>query len=431
MSEDAPVLDADDPALEDQAAARVRCEVRAWLAANWDGDGTDRQAWLPSVIDSGWAAPSWPSAYHGRDLAPAHGRVVDEEFAAVGAYGTGQDKVNLWANTLLAFGSDELKSEFIRPLMLGQVNMCLLYSEPGAGSDLAGIRTRATRDGDEWVIDGQKVWTSGGRQADYALLIARTDWDAPKHKGITFFFLPMKQEGVEVRALRQATGDSRFNEVFLTGARVPNGNVLGGENDGWRVLQTALAYERIAMGQALARRPAAVGAPADTGAVRRADDERPAPIPDLSLVELSTEMGRSGDAVTVQRLMALQAKRRVNDWNGSRAKAALENGTSSPTASLGKLAMSDILHTAGSLQTEILGAEGMTGGLDSPRSADATYSLLNAFFTSIGGGTDQIQRNIIGERLLGLPKEPSVDRDLPFREVRSSGQDPEASGPSQ
>ncbi len=424
MSDDTAVLPADD-----DAADRVRADVRAWLEANWDGAGADREAWLQTVIDSGWAAPSWPSANHGRDLPPAHGRVVDEEFAAVGAYGTGQDKVNLWANTLLAFGSEDLKAAFIRPLMLGRVNMCLLYSEPGAGSDLAGIRTRAVRDGDEWIIDGQKVWTSGGRQADYALLIARTDWDAPKHKGITFFFLPMKQAGVEVRALRQATGDSRFNEVFLTGARVPNDNVLGMENDGWRVLQTALAYERIAMGQALARRPATSGAGADTGAVREADDERPAPVPDLSLVELATETGRSDDPATVQRLMALLAKRRVNDWNGSRAKAALENGTSSPTASLGKLAMSDILHSAGSLQTEILGAEGMIGGLDSPRSADATYSLLNAFFTSIGGGTDQIQRNIIGERLLGLPKEPSVDRDLPFREVRSSGSDAEATGP--
>lgn len=416
MPDDASVLDADD-----RAAARVREEVRAWLSANWDGVGADRRAWLQSVIESGWAAPSWPTAHHGRDLAPALGRVVDEEFAAVGAYGTGQDKVNLWANTVLAFGSDDLKAEFIQPLMLGEVNMCLLYSEPGAGSDLAGIRTRAVRDGDEWIIDGQKVWTSGGRQADYALLIARTDWDAPKHKGITFFFLPMKQEGVEVRALRQATGDSRFNEVFLTGARVSNGNVLGAENDGWRVLQTALAYERIAMGQALARRPATDGgADARTDAVRNADDERPAPVPDLSLVDLGRATGRTEDPVTVQRLMALMAKRKVNDWNGARAKAALENGTSSPTASLGKLAMSDILHTAGSLQTEILGAEGTIGGLDSPRSADATYSLLNAFFTSIGGGTDQIQRNIIGERLLGLPKEPSVDRDLPFRDVASS-----------
>jgi alkylation response protein AidB-like acyl-CoA dehydrogenase len=298
--------------------------------------------------------------------------------------------------------------------MLGQVDMCLLYSEPGAGSDLAGIQTRAERDGDEWIVNGQKVWTSGGRQAEYALLITRTDWDVPKHKGITFFLFPMRQDGVEVRALRQATGDARFNEVFLTDARVPHANLLGAENDGWRVLQTALAYERVAMGQALGRRPA--GGRSDE-AVRSADDERPAPAPDLSLLDLARDTGRHTDPVIRQKLMRLHILGRVNAWNGQRAKAALENGTSSPTASLGKLAMSGILHYAGSLQAEILGAEGTIGGLDSPRSADATYSLLNAFFTSIGGGTDQIQRNIIGERILGLPKEPSVDRELPFRDV--------------
>ncbi len=405
----------DDPIADDAATGAVRAEVRAWLADNWsDAMAADRAGWLERVVDSGWAAPSWPVERHGRGLDPALGRIVDEEFRSVGATGTGQDKVNLWANTVLAFGSDDLQDRLVRPLMLGQVDMCLLYSEPGAGSDLAGIQTRAERDGDEWVINGQKVWTSGGRQAEYALLITRTDLDAPKHKGITFFLFPMRQDGVEVRALRQATGDARFNEVFLTDARVPHANMLGQTNDGWRVLQTALAYERVAMGQAQARRAMP---DRDADAVRSADDERPAPVPDLSLLDLARDTGRHTDPVIRQKLMRLRAMRQVNDWNGQRAKAALENGTSSPTASLGKLAMSGILHYAGSLQTEILGAEATVGGLDSPRSADATYSLLNAFFTSIGGGTDQIQRNIIGERLLGLPKEPSIDRDLPFRDV--------------
>ena len=407
-------------AADDPATGRVRAEVRAWLSENWRPDCRPGQPghadWMARLVDSGWAAPSWPPDRHGRGLEPAMTRVVDAEFAAVGAHGTGQDMANLWANTLLAHGSDELRDRFVRPLMLGQVKMCLLYSEPGAGSDLAGIQTRAERDGDEWVVNGQKVWTSGGRQAEYALLIARTDWDVPKHQGISFFFFPMAQAGVEVRALRQATGDSRFNEVFLTGARVPQANMLGQPNTGWRVLQTALAYERVAMGRSQARR-APAGSGHDAAAVRSADDERPAPVPDLSLVELARDTGRAGDPVVRQQLMRLHALRQVNEWNNQRAKAALENGTSSPIASLGKLAMSRILHFAGSLQTQILGAEAMTGGADSPRAADATYSLLNAFFTSIGGGTDQIQRNIIGERILGLPKEPSVDRDLPFRDV--------------
>ncbi len=408
-------MDSLKPDALDTATEAVRTEVRDWLADHWKPGRTDGDngSWVELVVDSGWAAPSWPVDRHGKGLDPKISRVVDAEFRAVGASGTGQDMANLWANTLLAYGSEDLKDRFVKPLMLGQVKMCLLYSEPGAGSDLAGIQTRAERDGDEWIVNGQKVWTSGGRQAEYALLIARTDWDVPKHQGISFFYLPMDQPGVEVRALRQATGDSRFNEVFLTDARVPHANMLGEPNTGWRVLQTALAYERVAMGQSQVRR-----APADdAGAVRSADDERSAPVPDLSLIDLARETGKHTDPVIRQKLMHLHAIRQVNEWNGQRAKAELENGTSSPTASFGKLAMSHILHFAGSLQTEILGAEATIGGTDSPRSADATYSLLNAFFTSIGGGTDQIQRNIIGERILGLPKEPAVDRDMPFRDV--------------
>lgn len=392
--------------------ATVKAEVRQWLAENWSED-LDRKKWLGIVADSGWAAPSWPEQWHGRGLDPAMTNVVKAEFGRVGADGTGQDKTNLWANTVLAFGSDELKSQFIRPLLLGRINMCLLYSEPGAGSDLAAIQTRADRDGDEWVVNGQKVWTSGGRHADYALLITRSDWDVPKHRGITFFWFPMRQDGVEVRPLRQATGDSRFNEVFLTDARVPHHHILGEENNGWMVLQTALQYERAVMGENQYRRKTQQA----NNAVRSAGDEAPAPIPDLSLVELARETGRNGDPLIRQRLAKLHALVKVNEWNNLRAKAELAQGNSSSVVSLGKLAMSRILHTAGSLQTAILGAEGTIGGTDSPRSADAGYALLNAFFTSIGGGTDQIQRNIIGERILGLPKEPEIDKAVAFREV--------------
>ncbi len=398
--------------------ATIRRDVADWLAANWD-PALERRIWLERVVDSGWAAPSWPTAWHGRGLDPALTNVVAAEFRRVGADGTAQDKHNLWANTVLAFGSDDLKRRFVRPLMFGDVDMCLLYSEPGAGSDLAGIQTRAVRDGDEWIVNGQKVWTSSGRHASYALLITRTDWDVPKHRGITFFFFPMKQPGVDVRPLRQATGDARFNEVFLTDARVPHANMLGDENNGWMVLQTALAYERAVMGENQRRR-----ANQDDGrAVRSADDEAPAPIPDLSLVELARSVGKNGDPVVRQRLARLHAMVQVNEWNNARAKAELAQGTSSSVVSLGKLAMSGILHYAGSLQTEILGAEGTIGGTDSPRSADATYSLHNAFFTSIGGGTDQIQRNIIGERILGLPKEPELDKTVPFRDVLKSSAD--------
>jgi alkylation response protein AidB-like acyl-CoA dehydrogenase len=399
--------------------AALRAEVRRWLAEHWTGDRGP--AWLATVVDAGWAVPSWPVEWHGRGLTPGQSRAVEEEFRAVDASGSGQDVTNLWANTVLAHGRDDLRRRFLRPLLLGEVPMCLLYSEPGAGSDLASVQTRAERDGDEWVVNGQKVWTSGGRQAEYALLIARTDWDAPKHRGITFFFFPMRQPGVEVRPLRQATGDSRFNEVFLTDARVPDANVLGELNGGWWVLQTALAYERAVMGVAHRRRDAASGPDAGADAARDATSEASAPIPDLVLVDLARDLGRTDDPHVRQALARLHCLRMVNTWNGARGRAEMKQGTSSSVASLGKLAMSGILHYAARVQAQVLGAEALLGGSDSARAADCTYAMLNAYFTSIGGGTDQIQRNIIGERILGLPKEPEVDKHVAFREVRTSG----------
>jgi alkylation response protein AidB-like acyl-CoA dehydrogenase len=394
--------------------AELRAEARAWLGEHWR-PATPRRAFLEAVVDDRWAAPSWPEAWFGRGVSPELARAVEEEFRAVDAPGSGQDVVNLWANTVLAFGSDDLRARFLRPLLLGDVPMCLLYSEPGAGSDLAGIQTRAERDGDEWVVNGQKVWTSGGRQAEYALLITRTDWDVPKHRGITFFFFPMRQPGVEVRPLRQATGDARFNEVFITDSRVPHANMLGELNRGWWVLQTALMYERAVMGGSARRRQEEPAA-----ADRDPTSEASAPVPDLVLVDLARELGRTDDPRVRQHLARLHCMRTVNAWNGARARAAMEQGSSTPLASLGKLAMSGILHYAARVQAQILGAEALLGGATSPRAADCTYSMLNAYFTSIGGGTDQIQRNIIGERILGLPKEPELDKDLPFREVRKS-----------
>lgn len=409
----------------------IRRDVRSWLDANWDPH-TDADEWLATVVDSGWAAPSWPLEWLGRGLDPAHTSVVIDEFKAVGAYGSGQDKYNLWANTVLSSGSDQLRSRYLRALLLGEVQMCLLYSEPGAGSDLAAVQTTAERDGDEYIVNGQKVWTSNGRHADFAFLIARTDWDVPKHRGLSFFFLPMKQPGVEVRPLRQATGDARFNEVFITDARVPADNLLGEENRGWGVLQTALAYERAWMGESQSRQRSTPEGNSNTGVSARpkaAFTDGEAPVPDLSLLDLARDVDRSGDPAIRQRLMTLHLLVTVNNWNNQRAKAELKQGTSSPVVSLGKLAMSRILHYAGSLEKELLGAEGMIGGSDSPRSADATYSMLNAFFTSIGGGTDQIQRNIIGERILGLPKEPELDKNVAFRDVRKASAAAERTAP--
>ena len=399
---------------ESAEAGAVRAEVRQWLAENFRENG---RAFVERVIDAGWAAPSWPTQWYGRGLTPALSRVVAEEFGRAGAMGTGQDTANLWANTVLAFGGDDMKSRFLKPLLLNEIGMCLLYSEPGAGSDLASVQTRAERDGDEWIVNGQKVWTSTAREADYGMLIARTDWDVPKHKGITFFFLPMKQPGVEVRPIRQATGDSRFNEVFITDARIPAGNVVGDLNDGWRVLQTALMYERMVMGGVGGGRPRA-GA-ADARRYEPTDEPVYRP-PDTDLVGLAREHARTSDPIVRQELMRLYSMRTVNAWNGQRARAEIQQGSSSSLASLGKLAMSQLLHFAGHLEGVILGPLATLDGPAFPRVAAHNYSQLNAYFTSIGGGTDQIQRNIIGERILGLPKEPEVDKNVPFKNVLKS-----------
>ena len=401
---------------EPPESAEVRAEVRAWLAANHTDD---RRDFREAVIEAGWAAPSWPTEWYGRGLPMALSRVAAEEFSRAGVIGSGQDATNLWANTVLAFGSDDMKRRFLKPLLHGEIGMCLLYSEPVAGSDLAGVQTKAIRDGDEWIVNGQKVWTSGARDADYGMLIARTNWEVPKHRGITFFFLPMKQPGVEVRPIRQATGDARFNEVFMTDARVPAGNVVGPVDDGWRVLQTALMYERMVLGGVSARSRPTGGA---TSGPRRyeATAEPTYRPPDVDLLDLAREQGKADDPVVRQALARLYCMRMVNTWNGIRGRAEMQQGSSSPVASLGKLAMSQILHGAAHLEGLLLGPLATLDGPQFPRVAAHNYSQLNAYFTSIGGGTDQIQRNIIGERILGLPKEPEVDKHIPFKDVLKS-----------
>ena len=320
---------------------------------------------------------------------------------------------------MVAYGSSELQAKMLRPLLLGDVNMCLLYSEPGAGSDLAGVQTRADRDGDEWIVNGQKVWTSGAKVAEYGMLICRTDWEQPKHKGLSFFWFPMRQDGVEVRPIRQITNEAHFNEVFITDARVSDANRLGEAGEGWRVLQTALAYERSTMGDnARGPRQPGVGErdqAEEAGAVAASKGAT-----DIDLWAMARDHGVADDPVIRQAIARVHSLRMVNRWNGQRAKAQLSQGTSSPILSLGKLAMSQILHEGAKVQTAIVGASSMLVDPAFPDAADANFLSLNAYFTSIGGGTDQIQRNIIGERVLGLPKEPEADRDLPFSQARKA-----------
>lgn len=387
----------------------LAAEVREWLGQNWTGlpkqtdpwvSSPERIAWLEKVVDAGYAVPSYPKQWWGREYPHKLASVIEKEFRAVRAPGSRLDKYSIPANTILMFGNETIKRDLLREFLTERSRTCLLYSEPGAGSDLAAVRTTAVRDGNEWVINGQKVWTSGALTSGYALLIARTDWDVPKHKGLSFFVIPMKQAGIEVRPLVQITGESHFNEVFITDARVSDEYLVGGEGNGWRVLQTALAYERSIMG--------------DSGRGSRNKSKAD------SLVELAREHGRLDDPAIRKELADVLALRELNRLNNARAKASAGQGTSSSIMSLGKLAMSNILHSEARLKTEIIGAEALLAGRENPEADDINFLTLNAFFTSIGGGTDQVQRNIIGERVLGLPKEPEVDRDIPFRQARRS-----------
>ena len=257
----------------------------------------------------GGRCPSWEPGCYGRGLSDAQSRLVAAEFAAVGALGCGHDRANLFACTLHDVGTDEQKRRLIPPSIRGESKWCLLYSEPGAGSDLAGLRTRAERDGDDWVINGQKMWTSFATTADYGMLVARTDWDVPKHQGISFFMLPMQQPGVDIRPIHQITGESEFNEVFIENARVPAGNLVGELNAGWSVLQTALAYERRFM--------------ADIARTAK-DAKRPRDEKGHLLVELAREAGRLDDPYIRQQIARVDALATVNRWNTQRSKAATD-----------------------------------------------------------------------------------------------------------
>ena len=378
----------------------IRTEVRQWLAQNWD-PGADRTGWTQRVFDAGWSAPSWEPEWGGRGLSDPQSRIVAAEFAAVGAYGTGADRADMLACTIHDLGTEEQKLRLIPPSVRGETRWCLLYSEPGAGSDLAGLRTRADRDGDDWVVNGQKVWTSFAAHADYGLLVARTDWDAPKHKGISFFIFPMRQAGVEVRPIHQITGESEFNEVFITDARVPHANLVGEPGGGWSVLQLALAHERRLMGD-LARTSKS------SGELKPDAD---------SLIGMARAAGRLADSHIRQEIAVAEGYAAVNRWNTLRAKNTRDKAEAATLLSLGKIAMSRILHETARVQTAIVGPEAMLCGPDNPTGDAVTFRTLNAYFTSIGGGTDQIQRNIVGERVLGLPREPEPYRDTAFRDL--------------
>ncbi len=404
--------------------ADVLAEVTAWIEAHWDPDRSLLD-WRRQLFASGWAVPSWPERWGGRSLPRVAEDVVARALAAAGAVGLplGVGPA-LAAPTILEHGPDSLRERFLAPTITGEATWCQLFSEPGAGSDLAGLTTTARLDGDEWVVSGQKVWNTSAHHADYGLLVARTDWDVPKHNGLTYFVLPMHQPGVEARPLRQMNEHRSFNEVFLSEARVPRDHVVGEVGEGWRVALTTLAFER--RFGALARPSFA---PSGGRAVEEAAAEaagyfetykwypQRAGRADL-VIPQARATGAAADPVVRQEIARLHALQRASRWTAERARANLALGrTPGPEGSIGKLALSHVARQAARVHSLIAGADALLTGPDSPLGGVIAEVLVSVPAQSIAGGTDEIQRNILGEKALGLPREPSADRSTPFRDL--------------
>ena len=402
----------------------VAGEVASWVAAHWD-PGLALVDWRRALVAAGWATPSWPARWGGRDLPRWADDVVAEALATAGAVGLPLGVgTALAAPTVLEHGPDDVRERFLAPTMTGEVTWCQLFSEPGAGSDLAGLTATARLDGDEWVVTGQKVWNTSAHHAELGLLVARTDWDVPKHRGLTYFVLPMRQPGVEARPLRQMNDHRSFNEVFLSEARIPRDNVVGAVGDGWSVALTTLAHER--------RFGALVRPTFPDGAGRAVDEARAeaagyfetyrwypqrAGRVDL-VVERARATGRDADPVVRQEIARLLSLQRASRWTAERSRAARALGRPpGAEGSIGKLAASHVARQAARVHTLIAGADGMLTGADSPLGGVVAEVLVSVPAQSIAGGTDEIQRNILGEKVLGLPREPAPDRTAPFRDL--------------
>jgi alkylation response protein AidB-like acyl-CoA dehydrogenase len=408
---------------------QTRGEVRGWLNANWDPE-RPLHKWREILVDSGWGCPTWPQEWHGRGLDRELGTAVGQEFTRTGAVGPAIGVgMGLGAPTILDHGSDDLKKRFLRPAVTGEHKWCQLFSEPGSGSDLAGLSTHAERSGDEFIVNGQKVWNTGAKAADYGLLMARTDWDVPKHRGITYFVLPMKQQGVDVRPIKQMNGYQSFNEVFISDARVPAENILGDMNDGWRVGLTTLAYERVGIGNIFS--PPAIDETSGRTA-REAAEEAAAYLQtyiwypsrmgrtDL-LIPHAKSSGKSADPRIRQRIAFVQSLVLMDRWTKQRAAAARRAGLApGPEGSIAKLVLSHIAQSAAKTHASIAGLDGLITDASGALEGTAAEITLSYPAQSIAGGTDEVQLNILAERVLGLPKEPQVDTEVPFREVRRS-----------
>ncbi len=349
--------------------------------------------WQRELYDGGWAGIAWPTAFGGRGGTAMQSAIFAEEQAkfdvSTGSFSVAAGMV---APTLMVHGTREQQAAHLDGILRGDQIWCQLFSEPGAGSDLASLATRAERDGDEWVVNGQKVWTSFGQFAEFGILLARTDPDAPKHKGITYFIVDMHTPGIEVRPLKQMTGASHFNEVFLTDVRIPAANVVGQVNEGWKVAHTTLGNERALIGGSSGQ---------------------------WSFPELVAEVRRAGkadDPVVRQQLAAVYTRISLLQYFGYRMRTALSRGEQpGAEGSVMKLFVSRHAVATSNLAMSVLGADGMLAAPDAPTGGLWQSVLLGQYGIRIGGGTDEVQGNVIGERALGLPREPSNDREVSWR----------------
>lgn len=406
--------------------ATLRAEVREWVRVNWDPTLSLRD-WRERLLDTGWAVPSWPQRWFGKGLPAWADDAVYSEIARCGAISSVPS--GLAGPTILEQGPDHMRERFLRPMLTGAEVWCQLFSEPTAGSDLAGLTTTAVLDGDEWVVNGQKLWNTSAHHADLGMLVARTDWDVPKHQGITYFVLPMKQPGVEVRPLRQMNRHSSFNEVFMTDARIPKDWVVGAVNQGWTAALATLAHERrfgvlgrarldgVDAGLALdeARREAAESAKVYSWYPQRAGRA------DLA-VPHARQTGAAADPLVRQELARLFSMQQVSEWTAERAKAHRALGRPpGAEGSIGKLSLSLLARQGAKIHTMLAGAAGLLAGddPDSPFGGTIAEILISVPAQSIAGGTDEIQRNIIGEKSLGLPREPDPAKGLAYRDVRN------------
>jgi alkylation response protein AidB-like acyl-CoA dehydrogenase len=366
-----------------------RDELRAWLAVNWKPDHPEpaseeddfgfRRDWQRTLHEGGWAGVHWPREYGGRGATLVEAAIFYEELSRARApLPANVLGLVLGGPTLMVWGTDEQKERHLEPILSAEEIWCQGFSEPEAGSDLAALKTRAVKHGDEWIVTGQKVWTSAAQYSKWCMLVARTDPDVPKHKGLTYFLMDMEQDAVQVRPLRQITGESEFNELFIEEARIPDGNVVGGAGNGWKVALTTLMNERAGLAFGLQVR------------LKVLLDE---------LTDIAKERGLLDDPSVAERLGEMHVRTEILRLTAYRGLTAqMKYGQPGPEGSLTKWMWSDTNQRVTELAADLLGPEALT------RDSRWSYELLRARGNTIEGGTTEILKNIVAERVLGLPR---------------------------